>query len=78
VACQEEFQASVVDNTIQLVPSEEEEIGAVTIVGTCSRTVADSSAFLDDPPVLGMTISLATDFGGPLVEDFLQTAMLSK
>jgi hypothetical protein len=33
---------------------------------------------LDDPLVLGMAISLAAGFGGPLVEDFLQTTMLSE
>jgi hypothetical protein len=72
----EEFQASTVDSTVQSVPSKEEGIGAVTIGGTCSRIVADSSVFLDDPPVLGMAISLIAGFGGPLMEDFLQTTML--
>jgi hypothetical protein len=78
VTHREEFQASTIDNTIQLVPSKEEGIGAVTTRGTCPRTVANSSTFLDDPPVLGMTISLATGFGGSLREDFPQTAMLSE
>jgi hypothetical protein len=61
-----------------LVPHEEEGIGLATTGGMGSRTVADSSIFLDDPSVLGMDISLAASFGGPLVEDFLQTAMLSE
>jgi hypothetical protein len=76
VTHREEFQASAVDSTVQLVPSEEEGIGAVTTEGTSSHTVVDSSAFLDDPQVLGMAINLAASFGGPLVEYFLQTTML--
>jgi hypothetical protein len=78
VTCWEEFQASTVDSTIQSVPSEEEGIGEVTTRGTCSRIVVDSSAFLDNPPILGMAILLAVGFGGPLIEDFLQIAMLSE
>jgi hypothetical protein len=67
-----------VDSTIQLVPSEEDGIWVATTGGTGSCIVTDSSAFLDDPPILGAAISLAADFGGPLVEDFLQIAMLSE
>jgi hypothetical protein len=78
VTHQEEFQASAVDITVHLVPSEKEGIGAVTTGGTCSHTVAESSAFLDDPPVLGTTISLVAGFCGLLVEDFIQTTMLSE
>jgi hypothetical protein len=66
------------NSTVQLVPSEEEGIRAVTTGGMCSRTVADSSAFLDNSPVLGTAIGLVAGFGGLLVEDFLLTAMLSE
>jgi hypothetical protein len=78
VTHREEFKASAIDSTIQSVPSEEEGIGAVTTRQMCSCTVADSSTFLDDPPVLETAISLVVGFGGPLVEDFLQIALLSE
>jgi hypothetical protein len=69
---------SAVDSTVQLVPPEEEGIGVATTGGTGSCTVTYSFIIVDDPPVLGTAISLAADFGGPLVEDFLQTTMLSE
>jgi hypothetical protein len=63
VTHQEETQVSAVDKTLQLIPPKEEAaasaIGAATTMGSMA---------------LGTIIGLTVDFGGPLAEDFLQTA----
>jgi hypothetical protein len=60
ITVREEFQVSVVDRTIQLVPLTEEEVAAA------ATGVA----------VLRIVTCLLADFGGPLTEDFLQSAKL--
>jgi hypothetical protein len=53
---------SAVNNTVQPVPQKKEE-AAMTAIGAA---------------VFRLLIGLITDFGGPLAEDFLQTAKLSE